>query len=197
MSNVPAKSVVIVGNGASLLNRANGDFIDSHDIVVRFNLFRIDGFATDVGTKTTIWFNNRDAESVQITNLLQKHAFECIYVHTWTDTDKAVRSFHERLRQMNSNTTVMEVSKQTISDMTRYLADSYTMFSTGAIGVWQMLQSHGFVTLIGFDWWNGHEQFHYCDNARFVYSQNTGHQPRLERRFFEKLEQQGRLRFHQ
>lgn len=49
-------SVVLVGNGASLRGSGLGPVIDSHDVVVRMNNFRIYGYENDVGTKRTIHF---------------------------------------------------------------------------------------------------------------------------------------------
>ena len=50
--------IVIIGNGASLLDHQFGDQIDQFDEVVRFNDFRIKGYEKYVGTKTTIWARN-------------------------------------------------------------------------------------------------------------------------------------------
>jgi len=50
------KSIIIVGNDSNALQQLNGEFIDSHDIVLRFGK----GLPTDktsmyIGTKTDIW----------------------------------------------------------------------------------------------------------------------------------------------
>ena len=49
------KSIAIVGNSPNLLGKQKGVCIDSHDIVVRFNNYKIKGFETDYGSKTNIW----------------------------------------------------------------------------------------------------------------------------------------------
>jgi hypothetical protein len=46
---------IIVGNAASLLNRNNGYIINSYDIVIRLNKFKIKGFEKHVGIKTDIY----------------------------------------------------------------------------------------------------------------------------------------------
>eukprot|EP00238_Polyblepharides_amylifera_P008308 CAMPEP_0196588744 /NCGR_PEP_ID=MMETSP1081-20130531/61572_1 /TAXON_ID=36882 /ORGANISM="Pyramimonas amylifera, Strain CCMP720" /LENGTH=98 /DNA_ID=CAMNT_0041911345 /DNA_START=427 /DNA_END=720 /DNA_ORIENTATION=+ len=51
----PQKSIVVVGNGKSVLNSGLGSTIDSFDEVARFNFYAIKGYEADVGTKTTIW----------------------------------------------------------------------------------------------------------------------------------------------
>jgi len=50
--------VVIVGNGAGLLNRQHGLEIDQADAVVRINYYRINGYAKHVGTRTDYWVNH-------------------------------------------------------------------------------------------------------------------------------------------
>ena len=50
-----AKSIAIVGNGSAHLNKGLGKTIDNHDLVIRFNNFKTDGFENDYGCKTNIW----------------------------------------------------------------------------------------------------------------------------------------------
>jgi hypothetical protein len=47
-------SVILVGNGESLLGSNMGEKIDSYDTVVRFDGLNIEGYEKDVGTKTDI-----------------------------------------------------------------------------------------------------------------------------------------------
>jgi hypothetical protein len=189
------QSVVIVGNGASLLKEKLGSFIDSYDIVVRFNLFNIDSFAPYVGTKTNVWFNNRNAHSPHVQSLLKKHVFQQIYIHTWYETAAATQSFQDYLKKISRETPVAGIDKSTIDQMCAFLGERYRLFSTGAIGVWIMLQHYSLVTLVGFDWWNNPDKFHYNDNSKFNGSSGKGHQPQLEKIFFDKLAAEGRLKF--
>lgn len=53
-----AKSVAFVGNAPSLREENLGDWIDQHDIVVRFNEAPVDDFQQDVGSKTSILVSN-------------------------------------------------------------------------------------------------------------------------------------------
>ncbi|MBN1973072.1 MAG: glycosyltransferase family 29 protein [Sedimentisphaerales bacterium] len=52
------KSLVFVGNAPSLNGQGLGSWIDSHDIVVRFNVCPVAGYEQDVGSKTTILVSN-------------------------------------------------------------------------------------------------------------------------------------------
>ena len=53
------RTIALVGNGRSLLSSKQGEFIDGHDLVGRFNFFRIQGFEADVGRRTDLWFLNQ------------------------------------------------------------------------------------------------------------------------------------------
>lgn len=48
-------SVIVVGNGPSIMQKKNGSIIDSFDHVIRFNDYKIEGFEEYTGTKTSFW----------------------------------------------------------------------------------------------------------------------------------------------
>ena len=57
LDNLDKKSsVAVVGNSGKLLTEEQGEFIDSHDIVFRCNLAKIEGYEKSVGTKTDFRF---------------------------------------------------------------------------------------------------------------------------------------------
>lgn len=49
------KTIAIVGNGRNLIGSNKGEEIDSHDIVIRFNRFEINGYEKDCGSNTNVW----------------------------------------------------------------------------------------------------------------------------------------------
>lgn len=57
------QNVAVVGNAPTLEKSGLGEWIDSHDIVVRFNDCRVDGFEADVGARTEILVCNPYAET--------------------------------------------------------------------------------------------------------------------------------------
>ena len=189
------RRVIIVGNGSSLLGGGRGDAIDGHDEIVRFNLFKTGPFAPDVGTRTTVWFNNRDASPPVIKSMLREHRFDEIHLHTWKNTSEAAASFREALEATGLDTPVYEVEKSWIAEMREFLGLRYSFFSTGAIGVWTMLKRHAKVTLTGFDWWGPPSRMHYYSERDPFPDPSKGHQPQSERVFFEKLEKMGRINF--
>ncbi|XP_026664605.2 sialyltransferase-like protein 1 isoform X2 [Phoenix dactylifera] len=51
-------SCAVVGNSGILLKREHGEFIDSHDLVIRLNNARTNGYQRNVGSKTGLSFVN-------------------------------------------------------------------------------------------------------------------------------------------
>ena len=51
----PSSSIIVIGNGPSVLQRDNGRIIDCFQEVIRFNECRTSGVEAFTGTKTTIW----------------------------------------------------------------------------------------------------------------------------------------------
>lgn len=51
-------SCAVIGNSGILLNSNHGELIDSHELVIRLNNARIQGYQRDVGSKTGISFVN-------------------------------------------------------------------------------------------------------------------------------------------
>jgi hypothetical protein len=48
-------SVVVVGNGPSLLTATDGGRIDGHDLVIRCNNYKVAGWERHVGARTDVW----------------------------------------------------------------------------------------------------------------------------------------------
>lgn len=49
------KTIAIVGNGPQEIGLSKGAEIDAHDVVVRLNNYRVNGYERDYGSKTDIW----------------------------------------------------------------------------------------------------------------------------------------------
>ena len=75
------KSVIVVGNSPSLLGKKLGKFIDSYDIVVRINKFKLDGYEKDVGSKCNAFHIN---ESLHPNNF--KKIFKYLTNVVWMGT---------------------------------------------------------------------------------------------------------------
>jgi Glycosyltransferase family 29 (sialyltransferase) len=52
------RSVAMVGNAATILQRQNGALIDSHDLVIRFNRAHVEGLEDKIGSRTDLLVAN-------------------------------------------------------------------------------------------------------------------------------------------
>ncbi|XP_040575612.1 beta-galactoside alpha-2,6-sialyltransferase 2 [Lepeophtheirus salmonis] len=64
LSNKTYNSCAVVTNSGSLINSGHGTFIDSHDLIIRFNDGPTSGFEKDVGSKTSLRVINSKVPSL-------------------------------------------------------------------------------------------------------------------------------------
>mgnify|MGYP006266353533 CR=1 FL=1 len=182
-------TVIIVGNGSSLLEKNNGKVIDEFDIVVRFNAFTIAGYEKHVGTKIDYWYNTinflNKSEEPRLKNKYKK-----IVIHSWEwdpTKDKTYISFMEHCK--DEDVIIEKTKRETIKEMQEFVDDySYSSYSTGAIAVWMLLKEYEKVVITGFDWWNT-DKHHYNDNA----PRGTLHKPDKEYKFIMKLQKENKV----
>ena len=169
-------TIILVGNGPSLLDNKNGSKIDSFDTVLRFNLYNTDKHSEYTGVKTNIWFT---VSNVRIT----KRKVDEVYFHGWYK-DKETHPYYLKLQEYFDNTKV--ISDDLLTEMRRHFDTNYGMFSTGMIAIYVMLKQYEQITLTGFDWWNKeYKLHHYFDSnePQFKEVKGNGHQPSLEKQF--------------
>lgn len=78
---------IIVGNAASVLKKLNGDLIDSFDVVVRINKYKISSYEHYVGTKTDVYCSKWLNMGTNINNLISVKNLWLPYPkppHWWT-----------------------------------------------------------------------------------------------------------------
>ena len=56
------KSIAVVGNGPSEVGKGLGTEIDSHDLVIRINNFKVSGFSADYGSRCDVWMKGGAAD---------------------------------------------------------------------------------------------------------------------------------------
>jgi len=171
-------TIILVGNGPSLLDKKNGGKIDSFDKVLRFNLYNTDIHKEYTGVKTNIWFT---VSNVRIT----KRKVDEVYFHVWSK-DKETHPYYLKLQKYFNSTQV--ITDELLTEMRRYFDNHYGMFSTGMIAIYVMLKQHKQITLTGFDWWDPkYKLHHYFDSKepQFVETKGKGHEPTLEKKFID------------
>ncbi|MEI7674743.1 MAG: glycosyltransferase family 29 protein [bacterium] len=193
--NNNTSEILIVGNGSSLLNSNLGDIIDSYTHVVRFNRFSLDSHEPNVGTKTTIWFTGVNYVNKSSTDAIRYNKIVQIYLHSWVKAEQfdIIRNV---VTQSSSTCELIKVDHNIMDELCEFMQNkSYRMWSTGAIAVWILLKRFKSVDIVGFDWWEQNIRHHYMDSENFIYYPNKGHQPFLEKQFFDLLAAKKQLKY--
>tara|TARA_R110002020_G_scaffold103752_24_gene243255 strand:- start:917 stop:1438 length:522 start_codon:yes stop_codon:yes gene_type:complete len=167
---------ILVGNGTSVLDEAYGDLIDSFDIVVRFNDFKLDGFREHVGQKTNCWFTCGDYGEQ---HLEEANKFDRVILHTWEyERNSWVKKFGKKTKfEMTSKS---EISKIPVK-----------WPSTGLIAIHWFIKELGYVTIVGFDWWE-RGAYHYGDD---LMTEGDLHEPAEEHKIIKRLIEEQKLNF--
>jgi len=186
-------SCILVGNGPSLLDANYGSLIDSYDNVIRFNRFKINGFETYSGLKTTKWYINAALKDAKyVTDVVHNIDPVQFVLFTWLNTQRYCTEYCDFFKEYNLKHRMDYVPSDVLREMSIYTATSYKSWSTGAIAAWVELRSNDKVSLVGFDWWLSLPKHHYCDSMKVL---PGVHDPQIEKIFFDKLQEEGRLNF--
>lgn len=187
-------SVLIVGNGTSLLDKERGLEIDRYDKVVRFNNYDTRKFKSYVGERTDIWFNVVDFANKE-NEWRMREKYEKIFIHSWQPDelkDSLFLSFRDFYKtKLDKENLVEKLPHSIMSELCLYHGDfSYRFFSTGLLAIWLLLKMHKSVDIVGFDWWH-REDHHYNDKA----ARGSLHKPSEEKKIIDKLNKEGKVFF--
>lgn len=173
-------SVLIVGNGSTLLDKKNGAKIDSFEKIVRFNSFKIKRFEDFVGARTTTWVTCNACHLGEI--------FDEVIFHSWTK-DKTKDPAFQKIKAKHPNAKTL--SLDLIKDANELLkVGQFKAPSTGLLAILYFLKTEEKVTITGFDWW-ANERHHYGDNE----PRGKLHEPNLEMKAINELIFRGKLSF--
>lgn len=177
---------ILVGNGTSVTDVQNGSEVDRFETVVRFNKFETAGFEKHVGIRTSIWFCGLP---VKPDDWRIRSAEQFIYGHSWNpDANKC--SVFKSLAEA-SPSKVYKVDHRILGKMSEYAGTDYIYWSTGAIGIWLMLERFPCVTITGFDWWDRISQHYFNPKS----SRGTLHKPEVEKVLIDRLTESDKVRF--
>ena len=167
-------SVILVGNGSSIKDNDNGVLIDSFDIVVRFNSYKIEGYESFTGRKTDVWFTVNQAHIKEI------KSYKEVYTHSWEKNESKCKLTSE----------IRKYIKAKKIDHDLILSMPIKAPSTGLIAIYYFIEKYGSVTITGFDWWD-RDEHHYGDKE----VRGTLHKPKDEYKIIKELESHNKLKF--
>ena len=182
------KSILVIGNGESILKKRLQKKIDSFNTIVRINNYIIKDFELFVGTKTDIWFNGANSKLVSPIIMPKKVVVappsEIIIKHQENLKHYVAR----RVGQDYNNLTLL-----TLEEIRRYEAEvGFKRLTTGLYAIKWALNNFKKVYIHGFDFFIN-SKAHYYDSKlmNFVNNKilNKGHKHNNEheRNYVEKL----------
>ncbi len=187
----PESSVILVGNGPSILKQEQGQQIDSFDEVIRFNNYHIEGFERHTGAKTTLWgtfFKQGESATPRHHRVICSHENDKPIL-SCTESYYVASIFYQRIR-----TDVIRRARWH-SGFTRechhLLASSGLMVASWLLDVVGVRK----LTLAGFDHFdkNKSSRHHYWIDKAF--KAPTEHDGQIEAEMFRELQVAGRVNY--
>tara|TARA_R100000742_G_C4279616_1_gene104752 strand:- start:3217 stop:3948 length:732 start_codon:yes stop_codon:yes gene_type:complete len=200
LDSIPeGKTCAIVGSSPNVFENENGDFIDEHDCVVRFNLARTEGYEKSVGSKTD--FRIISTKSFGYTEIkdYEKHDFnffkELSNQHFLIKprVDRNFRHFAGGfVNNMDTNNKVSVISVEYMNSVSG-LFKKMVEPSCGLLGISIMLQHYDKINLFGFDFYQDFNKLHYFENVQYF---EKVHNFNEEREYCKTLEKLGRIKIY-
>ena len=181
------QSVAVVGNSGKLLTEEQGEFIDSHDIVFRCNLAKIEGYEKSVGTKTDFRFIAgksfwRDLtgqfssyEENFLTNLKDQHFI--------IKAEPLYAAIQGIIKNYNTESKVLYIRQDFIDEAEKKLGIGD--ISLGLTAILMALQWSSNVSVFGFTFFQeGWDEQHYFES---ITPYSRGHNPLAEKEYVNNL----------
>jgi len=189
------KSVAVVGSSGYLLERDYATFIDNHDIVIRFNFARVEGYEKFVGTKTTYRIVNHHV-FLGTTSRKRFPLADPNFIPTLPkQTIILVRKLNGNLKHRSPNNEVMHLSDKNWNEYKELLGNKKDP-SAGFLGVMMSISAEAKqIDVFGFDQSNTLEltKRHYWEDVTHHFN---GHDYNPEREVFDRLEKTNTIQIY-
>ena len=185
--NFTNKSVAVVGSSGNLLDHLYGEDIDKHDVIIRFNQARVEGYEKHVGSRTDI-------------RVMNTHTFGGT-----TGSDRFPKNdsnFSKKLKDqlilVNKTLDQKFCKERAPNCKVGFIQDEFWVYcqklmnnakepSVGFLGVLIAAQTSPKINVYGFDQKHTVEKKHYWEEVKRV---GACHNFNVEKDVFKKLEEQ-------
>ena len=190
------QSIAVVGNSGKLLTKEQGEFIDSHDIIIRCNLAKVEGFEKNVGTKTDFRFIAgksfwRDLtgqfssyEDNFLTNLKNQHFI--------IKAEPLYAAIQGIIKNYNTKSNILYIRQNFIDETQKII--NINDISLGLTAIAMALQWSDKVSIFGFTFFQeGWSEQHYFEN---ITPYSRGHNPLSEKTYVDYLEKENLIKVY-
>ena len=171
------QSVAVVGNSGKLLTEEQGEFIDSHDIVIRCNLAKTEGFEKNVGTKTDFRFIAGKSFWRDLTG--QFSSYEDNFLTNLKDQHFIIKAeplyaaIQGIIKNYNTESNILYIRQGFIDEAQNVIG--INDISLGLTAILMALQWSDKVSIFGFTFFQeGWDEQHYFEN---ITPYSRGHEP--------------------
>ena len=190
------QSVAVVGNSGKLLTEEQGEFIDSHDIVIRCNLAKTEGFEKNVGTKTDFRFIAGKSFWRDLTG--QFSSYEDNFLTNLKDQHFIIKAeplyaaIQGIIKNYNTESNILYIRQGFIDEAQNVIG--INDISLGLTAILMALQWSDKVSIFGFTFFQeGWDEQHYFEN---ITPYSRGHEPVKEKDYVEFLEKEDLLKVY-
>ena len=189
-------SIAVVGNSGKLLSEENGKLIDSHDIVIRCNLAKTNGYEKCVGTKTdfrmiagkSFWRDLTGQFSSYDNNFLTNLKDECFIIKA----EPLYPSIQGIIKNYDTKSKIVFLRQEFVNEAEK--ATSCPDISVGLTAITLAVQWSKKVSIFGFSFFEeGWEEQHYFES---ITPYTRGHNPQLEKKYVNFLKEQNYIRIY-
>ena len=182
------KTILIIGNGSSVLNHDFGNIIDEHPNVARINNYKINNYKHNIGSKTNIWFNGANSK-LKMPEKKPKKTIVLIPSSILKKKEANLNSYvKKRLSNTNFNQQIVELEK--IKKFESNIgADRLT---TGLYSILWSLEYYNEVIIHGFDFFINSKSHYYNSKIAelintYILNKGSKHKNNLEKEYVDKL----------
>ena len=156
------KTILIIGNGPSILKNKLGDEIDKFQTVARINNYKINNYEKFVGSKTSIWFNGGN-QNLRVPTILPKKIIIFVPFEIINNNLEKIKA--RTSHRIGLNPSEYELTSQ--EKMKNYeLISKIKRPTTGLNSILWAIENYDKIIIHGFDYFQTSKE-HYYDNYFF------------------------------
>ena len=181
-------SILIIGNGESILNYNLGIEIDKYAIIGRINNYKLKGFKEKIGSKTDIWINGANSK-LERKNIYPDKILVFIPSEILTKKQKYLDGYVSNRLKLDENKFKV-ISLNTIKNFEEKI--KHHRLTTGLYSILWAIENYNEVIIHGFDFFINSKSHYYNSKITSIINEyflkkGSKHDNTKEKNFVEKM----------